>query len=51
MMQKIISLLPSRFAWSIHNLISHPLSEIFTLLGLKKASEYIHDCTIPKDEK
>jgi hypothetical protein len=46
-MKKFLSLLPPRFRWSIHNLIAHPMSEILYLIGLEKASNMIHDCTIP----
>jgi len=46
-MKKFLNCLPKRFQWTIHNLISHPVSEIFHLLGLEKLSIKIHDCTIP----
>lgn len=41
----------TRFAWTIHNLIAHPLSEIFWLVGLERASDAVHDWTIPEHEK
>tara|TARA_A100001201_G_scaffold143736_1_gene147060 strand:+ start:2312 stop:2488 length:177 start_codon:yes stop_codon:yes gene_type:complete len=41
--------------WSVHNLIAHPLSEIFHLASyvcckqkFRNISNYIHDSTIPK---
>jgi hypothetical protein len=43
--------------WSVHNLLAHPLSEVFHLLSyicfkarLRAISNYIHDVTIPKHE-
>ncbi len=35
------------FAYAIHNLIGHPLSEILHLVGLEKASNWMHDVTLP----
>ena len=37
----------SRFRYSLHNIIGHPLMEIFHLLGLKRLSSWIHDSTLP----
>lgn len=41
--------------WSIHNLVAHPLSEIFYLASyvcfkerLRNIGNYIHDTTIPE---
>lgn len=41
--------------WSFHNLIAHPLSEIFHLLSyfffkrkLRYISNWVHDATIPE---
>ncbi len=39
--------LPARFQWTAHNLIAHPLSEILWQVGFEKASDWIHDWTIP----
>lgn len=33
--------------WTIHNLISHPVSEIFHLMGFEEFSNWIHDITVP----
>ena len=34
--------------WTVHNLVSHPLSEIAYLLGFsEKTYGWIHDVTIP----
>ena len=38
------------FRWTFHNLVGHPLSEIFWLLGFKRWSDKIHDKTIPEHE-
>lgn len=35
------------FSWTLHNIVAHPLSEILHLLGAKKASNWVHDVTIP----
>ena len=39
----------TRFKYTIHNLIGHPLMEIFNILGLKKLSIWVHDITLPSD--
>jgi len=36
-----------RHAWAIHNLIGHPLMQIFSWLGLTKLGLKIHDKTVP----
>lgn len=40
-----------RFKYTIHNLIGHPLMEIFNLLGMKRTAQKIHDRTLPREEK
>jgi len=35
------------FRWTLHNMIAHPISEIFWLIGLKKTGNFIHDITVP----
>tara|TARA_B100001059_G_C17785545_1_gene556846 strand:+ start:49 stop:210 length:162 start_codon:yes stop_codon:yes gene_type:complete len=49
-MRKIISKLPDRFKWTIHNVIAHPFSEIAFQLGFEKSSKLIHDNTLPIEE-
>lgn len=44
---KLYNLIKDHFKWSFHNLIAHPLSEIFWLFGMKKLSNFIHDRSIP----
>ena len=39
----------SRFKYTIHNLIGHPLMEILHLMGLQVLSEWAHDATLPSD--
>jgi hypothetical protein len=40
------------FAWTLHNLVAHPVSEIVWLVGLgskraERLSNWIHDATVP----
>lgn len=37
-----------KFVWAIHNLFSHPLTQIFALLKMYKIAFWIHDVTVPK---
>ena len=46
----LIDRLPARFQWSIHNLVAHPLMEIFYQLGFKDIAQEIHDKTLPKEK-
>lgn len=39
--------LPVHFQWTAHNLVAHPLSEVFFQLGLILLSNWVHDWTIP----
>lgn len=36
-----------RHAWAIHNLLGHPLMQIFSWLGLPQLGIKIHDITTP----
>ena len=38
-------------AWMLHNLIGHPLMQLFSLLGISKLGIMIHDKTIPRPKK
>jgi len=38
-----------RFRFTIHNIVGHPIMEIFALLGMSKAAIWIHDITLPND--
>lgn len=56
---KLFNIVPKPFKWSIHNVIAHPLSEVFFVGGylcikkfdrgdrLVKLGNWIHDVTIP----
>ena len=35
-----------RFAFTLHNIVGHPLMEVLWLLGLKRASRWVHDITL-----
>lgn len=57
-LQLIMALCPSvlegkrgrywKLAWAVHNLIAHPLMQIFSLLYLRKWAIWIHEITIPR---
>ena len=34
-------------AWMVHNLVGHPLMQIFALLRLHRKALWIHDATVP----
>jgi hypothetical protein len=36
-----------RFSYCIHNIVGHPIAEVFWVLGLVKAGDYVHDITVP----
>ena len=36
-----------RLSYTVHNIVGHPIAEIFWVLGLEKAGNYIHDITVP----
>ena len=36
-----------RFSYCIHNMIGHPVAELFWVFGLEKAGDYVHDITVP----
>lgn len=38
----------TKYAWTLHNLIGHPMMQIFELLKLNKLSSWAHDVTLPK---
>ena len=38
------------FKWSLHNIVAHPLSELMHLAGFARASDWIHDATVPEHE-
>ena len=48
LLPELLSRLPKRFRWSLHNLVAHPLSEFLFQIGLCRWSEAVHDLTIPE---
>ena len=50
-MTNILLKLPSRFQFTAHKLLGHPLSEIFFQMGLEGLSSWIHDVTLPGTEE
>ena len=36
-----------RLSYLVHNIIGHPVAEIFWILGLERAGDYVHDITVP----
>jgi len=49
-MRAIVSALPKRFRWTLHNMVAHPLSEICFQLGFKGLGDRVHDATLPYDQ-
>lgn len=37
-----------KHSWAVHNLLGHPLMQIFTWLHLTKLALWIHDVTVPE---
>lgn len=33
--------------WAVHNLVGHPLMQIFSWLGMKDLAAKVHDATVP----
>jgi hypothetical protein len=46
-MNRLLSMLPERLRWVPHNVIAHPLSELLWQLGARRASDWVHDSTVP----
>ena len=46
----LLSRLPARWHWTLHNLIAHPLSEVLFQVGLHRWSDAVHDVTVPNHE-
>ena len=38
----------SRFEYTIHNMIAHPLMELLHLVGFTELGNRLHDATLPK---
>ncbi len=39
-----------RFAWAVHNLIGHPLMQLFAFIGKHELAMTIHDITVPRPQ-
>lgn len=50
-MKWLLSRMPERFKWTLHNLLGHPLSEVFYQLGWDRASDWAHEFTTPPFKK
>lgn len=38
----------ARHAWAVHNLVGHPLMQLFALLGFRRLAIRVHDGTVPR---
>lgn len=36
-----------KLKWAFHNIVGHPISGFLDLVGLEKASEFVHNATLP----
>lgn len=50
-MKNLLNKLPKRFQFTLHNLIGHPLMEIFYQLGFHDLAVFIHDNTQPHESQ
>jgi len=50
-MRKLVTSFPTRFQWTLHNLVAHPLSEVLFQLGFESFSNTVHDSTVPLHEE
>jgi hypothetical protein len=46
-LSSLLARLPTRFQWTLHNLVAHPLGELLYQLGLGDLGDRLHDATIP----
>ncbi len=52
MLKRLINNLPERLRWTLHNLVSHPLSELaFLATGDEELAGRIHDATLPDHQQ
>lgn len=47
----LLSKLPKRFQWTLHNLVAHPLSEVLFQCGYEDLGNAVHDVTVPEHIK
>jgi hypothetical protein len=38
----------TKHAWALHNLVGHPMMQVFAFFKLTKLSLWVHDITVPK---
>ena len=50
-LSKLLTRLPERFQWTLHNLFAHPVSELLFQVGLRNWSNRVHDSTAPEHEE
>lgn len=36
--------------WAVHNIVGHPLMQVFNWLQLKAFATMVHDCTLPEEK-
>ena len=46
----VIDRLPTRFKYTIHNVVAHPLSEVLYQLGFNDLAIKVHDLTLPTEK-
>lgn len=44
---KWLARLPTRWRWTLHNVVGHPLSELLYQFGRDDLSDWAHDITMP----
>jgi len=47
MIKTLLSRLPERYRWTLHNMVGHPVSEVLHLFGFTEAATAVHDGTLP----
>jgi hypothetical protein len=47
MIKTLLSRLPERYRWTLHNMVGHPVSELLGLFGFTEAATAVHDGTLP----
>jgi len=50
LIQSLIQKIPEKYNYTIHNLIAHPLMEVFHVLGYTDLGNKIHEITLPSRE-
>lgn len=50
-LSNLLSKLPKRFQWTLHNIVAHPLSEVLGLCGYEDLADAVHDVTVPEQPK